>query len=255
MFGKTEQQCNVRISPLPAAFRYETELAAPAERLFRHRAGRWDFAHELHALRAAPDLVAGRRSIAFDQRCQLGPEPITTALELRLLEFAAAGATNDELRAWAPWGWRDLRKRALEPANARGLIELVDDTWQSVTAPSAYEELLAIELKLRDWPKGIRQARANLAFASESWLVMPTPVPLEAVALAKRVKVGLAAVDEDGGAKELTAAVKQEPASPFAARFYRELVLEQALEQRLPGAQELRPLAGSPRGRKLVVGV
>ena len=62
-------------------------------------------------------------------------------------------------------------------------------------------------------------------------------------------------VDGEGAAEELTAAAKQEPASRFAARLYGELVLEQALEQRLPSAQELRPLAGSPRGRKLVVGV
>jgi hypothetical protein len=234
---------------LPAIFRYETELAVPAVRHFRR--GDWDFANELDALRVAPDLVAGYRSAAFEER-RSGPPPVTNALVLRLLEFAAAGVTDAELRTWAPWGWRDLRKRALGPATAAGMIELVDGCWKAPRLPRPYRELTAIELKLRDWRKGIRQARANQAFASESWLVMPRPLPDEALELAAWVGVGLVGID-DGVATELVTPVAREPLSPFASRLFGELVYEQALEQRLPGAQKIRPLAGSPRGRKLAV--
>jgi hypothetical protein len=236
---------------LPTAFRYETELAAPALRHFRRR-GDWDFAHELVALRAAPDLVAGRRAPTFAARAA-GPPPVTNGLVLRLLEFAAAGVGEAELRAWAPWGWRDLKKRALEPALAAGLIEFVDGRWQAPQLQLPYGELVAIELKLRDWRKGIRQSRANQAFAAEAWLVMPNP-PDEALKLASWVGVGLVGVAE-GGTTQLVAAAVREPLSPFASRLFGELVYEQALEQRLPGAEKLRPLAGSPRGRKLAVSV
>lgn len=176
-------------------------------------------------------------------------------LELRLLEFAVAGVGEDALRKWAPWGWRDLRKRALGPASERGLIALVDERWQAVAVPAAYDELVAVELKLSDWRKGIRQARANLVFASQSWLVLPAPLPAEAVALAEWVGVGLVGLGADGTADDLVPATERAPLSSFAARLYGELVLQQALEQCLPGAQELRPLAGSPRGRKLAVSV
>jgi hypothetical protein len=67
MFGETEHRCNARIPTLPATFRYETQLAAPAARHFR-RCGEWDFANELTALRAASDLVAGRRAVTFAAR-------------------------------------------------------------------------------------------------------------------------------------------------------------------------------------------
>lgn len=239
MFGKAEHSTDVRITPLATTFRYETELAAPAEAYFLGHVGPLDFAHELDALRAAPDLVGGRRGSGFERRLRLGPDPVTSVLELRLLEFAQ-GVSDDELRAWAPWGWRDLKRRALEPALARALIRCKDERWHAVEVSAAYDDLVAVELKLHDWRTGIRQARRNLAFANQSWLVMPAP-PKEAAELAQWVGVGL--LDVGDATRVVVAAREQAPLAPLASRLFAELVLAQTL-----GLVEVTP-AGSPRGR------
>jgi hypothetical protein len=233
------------------AFRYETDLAAPVERFLRKRlGGDWDIAHELRLPHAGPDLVAGRRTRAFAERAAAGPPPVTSELQIRLTEFLADEATERELRRWAPWGWRDLRRRALEPALAAGLLTFDGERWLGRQLPAPYDRLVAVELKLRDWRKGLRQARRYQAFALQSWLALDR-VDDGAIRLGRELGVGIIEV-----AGEAVAVIEPKDRNPLArleTRVISEQILEQALEQLAPGSEKLRALAGSPRGRKLAV--
>jgi hypothetical protein len=240
-------------APVPRLL--ETDLARPAEAFFRDQLGvQWDFAHEIELRKAGPDIVAGRRSPAFVSRLAAGPAPATDELTLRLIQRLANGATDEELRAWAPWGWPDLRRRAFAPAVARGIVGFDGSRWWAPPIAPPYDEIIAIELKLRDWRKGLRQARRNQAFAWESWLALAR-IADDAVALAHQLGVGLVQVGDDGDVELVAAARRAAPVAALETRLAAEQVFEQALEKLSPGCEKFRPLAGSPRGRKLAVSV
>lgn len=230
----------------------ETDLAAPVEAFFAEKLGpTWDFAHELELRNAGPDIVAGRRTSAFVSRLADGPAPATDELTLRMLEFLASGATDTELREWAPWGWPDLRRRAFAPAVARGEVAFDGSRWSCRTTQPAYDELVAVELKLRDWRKGLRQARRNQAFAHQSWLAI-TRAHEEAVALARQLGIGLVVVTGED-VEVILEAQPLNPIAPLETRVVSEQILERLLEKLAPCREKVRPFAGSPRGRKLAV--
>ena len=232
-------------------YRYETDLARPVEAFIRTRLGPADIAHELSFGRFAPDLVVGCRAETFHLRAE-GQPPVCDAMMLRLLDFLQdEGASDTELRKWAPWGWRGLR-RALEPAVEAGLVYTRAGRWYADPVANPYESLIAIELKLTDWRKGLVQARRNRGFASESWLVLASDSPQEMQLTAAELGLGLL-VASGTSFRKVVEAVPRPPLSPLDARFAAELVFAQTLENGQPGAQELRPLAGSPRGRKLAI--
>lgn len=230
----------------------ETDLAAPVEAFFAGQLGpTWDFAHELELRNAGPDIVAANRSAAFARRLAEGPAPATDELTLRMLEFLASGATDAALRAWAPWGWADLRRRAFAPAVARGEVGFDGNVWSCRAMTPAYDELVAVELKLTDWRKGLRQARRNQAFAHQSWLAI-TRVSEDAAALADQLGVGVVIVSGDE-VEVVKEARPMTPIAPLETRVIGEQMLERRLEKLAPRGEKVRPLAGSPRGRKLAV--
>jgi hypothetical protein len=126
--------------------------------------------------------------------------PVVDELQLLVLQRCVAGADTAELRQWAPWGWRGLCRRALEPLVERGLLLADQDKFTTAALPrNPFLELVAVELKLRDWRRGIAQAGGNRAFANRSYLALPerrlSPDLREA---AKRSRVGVLAILDDG---------------------------------------------------------
>src|SRR5581483_9252324 len=82
----------------------------------------------------APDLVFGvAKESVLEARLRRGPA-LETELEVRLVErLEAEPASSDQLKSWAPWGWRNLRETALAPLVVRGVIACTAETWHLAT--------------------------------------------------------------------------------------------------------------------------
>jgi hypothetical protein len=236
-------------------FRFETDMAAGAIAHFLTSPALYVGA-ELEIGVRAPDLCFGRANqTVLDARLS-GGFALASDLEVRLVErLGAQGASTSELRAWAPWGWRNLREGALASLAARGVVSCIDEHWYvALDARAPFSELVSVELKLTNWRHGLRQAWQNRSFAERSWLLLGNCAPPEAVALARSIEVGLARLDPSGAVDEIVAPIAAVAVCPTAKRLAGEALLAQLLEQRQPGIQERWPLAGSPRGRQLGVG-
>ncbi len=112
----------------------------------------------------------------------------------------------------------------LEAAGYRVRTEVpIVGRWADLVGARA-DELVAVELKLRDWREALRQATAYQVGADRAWVAMP----LAAASRAYRERwrfvaegVGLLAVDDQGGVRVPIAA----GASPRFLPFVREGVL------------------------------
>jgi hypothetical protein len=147
------------------------------------------------------DVVAGHSQGAALPWRQALPDELT----LRLLEFTQSPASTTDLVAWAPHGWRSLRDRALEPALDAGLVtvEAGDDgeAWfcATVAVQDPFSHLTAVELKLRDWRRGIAQAGRYRLWAERSYVALPAArVSDVIVAEARRNRIGVLAVHGGG---------------------------------------------------------
>jgi hypothetical protein len=244
------------ISAQPTRFRFETDMAAGTIGHFLCSPELYVGA-ELEIGVRAPDLVFGQAEPAVLAARLAAGSALASELEVRLVErLLAQAASTEELKAWAPWGWRNLRETALASLADRGAIGCADDTWQVVAdVRPPFRSLEAVELKLTDWRHGLRQAWHNRAFAERSWLITGNCVPpQQAVELAAASRIGLARLRPGGELEPIVEPISAPPLSQTAKRLARERLLAQLLEQCEPGGQKRLPLAGSPRGRQLVVG-
>lgn len=182
-------------------------------------------AEEVDAGHGIADLVGGvggQTCFDIDQESLVIDE-----LQLLLMQRCAAGAHVDELREWAPWGWRGLCRRALEPLVDRGLLVANGEVITSVVEPqNPFVEVVAVELKLRDWRRGLAQAGGYRLFANRTYLALPAGrVTAETCAEAERNLVGVLAINDRGDVEVAAECANREPLRPRM----RDLVAQRAL--------------------------
>lgn len=182
-------------------------------------------AEEVDAGHGIADLVGG---VSGPTYLDVDPESLVIdELQLLLMQRCATGAHIDELREWAPWGWRGLCRRALEPLVDRGLLVTDGDVITTVAEPrNPFVEVVAVELKLRDWRRGLAQAGGYRLFANRTYLALPAErVTPETCAEAERNLVGVLAIDYQGDVEVAAECVSREPLRPRG----RDLVVQRAL--------------------------
>lgn len=154
-----------------------------------------------------PGAVADVVLVSFDagalaSREASGITPIVDWTTLGcVLACRKAARTNRELAALLAVSDSTAR-RATALAVAAGA--LVPDGNAFVTNPEwrpAPRRLVALELKLRDWPHGLAQAVRYRNWADTSWLVLGATDGSNAVDDARAAGVGLARLGADGSAR------------------------------------------------------
>lgn len=90
-------------------------------------------------------------------------------------------------------------KRSLARLHSAGLIVDQCETWELTPLNDifAVRRLVAIEAKMKEWRKGLRQASQNTWFASESYLLVPhIPKDSTLVREATKLEIGVVAQDQ-----------------------------------------------------------
>ena len=225
-----------------APFTAESQLAAPVRAWLRDQPGVLTVGDEIDAGSGIADLVAGcSGQLALPTRAAF---PDATAT--RLLEIAQTTTHESDLRLWAPHGWRSLNQRVVRPLVAAGLLTVAanddgDRTYTAtVNATDPFTSLVAVELKLRDWRRGVAQAGRYRLFAERTFVALPAErVSGTLVSEARRNRVGVVAVT----ASELAMIVEPAPVAGPLQPGRRRWASEQLLARlRSPSARS----AGSP---------
>lgn len=217
----------VSSSPAPSDFAYEADLGPAVSQWLRSRRRHHSIAEEVDSGVGIADLVLGTSRRA---RKNLRP-PVTDAAQLRLLELTQKTATEDDLREWAPRGWSTMRRRTLDPLLDFGLLTTSTvagtTTYRAtITVSDPFDELTAVELKLRDWRRAIAQAGRYRLFAERAYVAMPdSRITHELVCEALRNNVGVIAVHPSDGAWEVTPSRSGAALQPLRRRMTSELVL------------------------------
>jgi len=215
----------------PFAFEAEmTAVAAAGWRCWWPGQRPPDFvAVEVVAPGATADLVAGAFDyVAVGARRSAGIEPVTDWTGL-LCAFTCATARTATEVAGAVGLSTSGARRSLAVAVASGAVLrdgrhfTVNPAWRP-----ALTRLVAVELKLRDWQKGLVQAQRYRRWADASWLILGA-ASLAPAAAAPEAGVGLARLGRDGAWAKLRTAKRVRPTYALERRWAEEQVLAQAL--------------------------
>jgi hypothetical protein len=223
------------------ALESEADLSDPVERWLL-RNGYRRIGHEVDAGVGVPDLVAGVATSAELRRRTRQTGPIVDPLQLVLLDFCATPRTEADLRSWAPNGYSALVHKAIIPLTQSGLlVERKNGIQASKQIHDPFSKLVAIELKLNDTTRGLRQAHSYRAFADAAYLAMPARRFNSAVVTtAKGIGVGLLGID-DRDVFELLKPDERSQATPLRRRVASERTLA-------AHGNKNQPRAGSRRG-------
>jgi len=224
---------------MAAAFEFETAMSFPVEQWLWER-GASCVAHEVDAGFGVPDLMAGVGTAGQLRNRRRQAQPVADAVQLRLLSFCGKWRTEDELRAWAPNGYAGLRRRAIGPLVEAGLLLSEQSRMRARRQPKdPFMELVAVELKLSDVLRGLRQAHSYRTLADVAYLALPA-ARVNAMALegARRHFIGLLSVHP-----RAVEEVVQPPRASVAAAGRRRLASERVLVASLDSTR----LAGSAR--------
>lgn len=121
-------------------------------------------------------------------------------------------------------------RRSLTTATASGALLrdgrhfALNDDWRPATT-----RLVALELKLRDWQKGLLQATRYRRWADASWLILGALALGQAEPDSRQAGVGLARLGRDGGWMRAAPAKRARPTYGIERRWAEEQVLAQAL--------------------------
>ena len=236
-------RCPARtIARVAPSFSTEVQLAEPVRSWLSRQRGVVGVGDEIDAGFGIADLVAGCST------CRSLPTRPTflDPLALGVLELARDSVSEADLQEWAPHGWRSLQRRVVEPLLMDGHL-CVNPSREgeatyiaTVAATDPFNSLVAVELKLRDWRRAVAQAGRYRLFAERSFVALPTSrVNTALQAEARRNRVGVLAVDDDGSVDVVVAAPMSGPLQPLRRRWASEQLLG-AL--RHPGGR----VAGSP---------
>jgi hypothetical protein len=226
-------------------FSAESELAPAVRSWLAGEPGVVAVVDEVDSGTGIADLVAGHSgSAALPWRRAVG-DP----LMLRLLEFTQSPVSATDLHSWAPHGWCSLRDRVVVPALEAGLLAVEPGAdggaWFFATlgVEDPFASLTAVELKLRDWRRGIAQAGRYRLWAERSYVALPHARVSDVVlAEAERNRVGVLAVR--GGAEESWTSVMLDAPHGVALQPQRRRL---GAERVLAGVQEPSArVAGSP---------
>ncbi len=187
-------------------------------------------AAEVVAPGATADLVAG----AFDYemvaaRRSAGVVPLTDWTSL-LCALACLEPLSTAEIALAVGLSSSGARRSLATATASGALRrdgryfALNPDWKP-----AVTRLVAIELKLRDWRKGLVQAARYRRWADASWLILGRTAVEQAEPNARQAGIGLARLGRDGAWTRAQAAKRARPPYGVERRWAEEQVLAQAL--------------------------
>lgn len=85
-------------------------------------------------------------------------------------------------------------RKSIQNLEAAGVVKSFDGEWEAEPLEEifAVKRLIAIEAKVHDWERGVKQAFLNTWFTSESYLLMPRiPNSDSAIARAKHFGIGI----------------------------------------------------------------
>lgn len=206
-------------------FRYETDLAEPV----RHWLGLWtDLVVEELRVQKIADLVGAHEATpgAAERRISEA-RPVLVPVQLALLEYCTTDRSDDQLRRWAPHGWRSLRDRAILPLVDSGCLSYDGRAARTlVSVRDPFASLVAVELKLRDWRSALCQAVSYGSFAEYSFVALPSrAIRDEAVTQARRNGIGVLSVSDR--VETVVAAQCRDVLQPLRRRLASELVLEE----------------------------
>lgn len=217
------------VPSVESTFAAESDLAAPVRTWLAALPGVVGVGEEIDAGSGIADLVAGlAEDLALPTR-PLFPDPFA----VHVMEASRDTIAEEELRRWAPNGWRSLRQRVLEPLLADGQLratqhEGVNDTLYTaaIYVGDPFSSLVAVELKLRDWRRAVAQAGRYRLFAERSYVAMPVARMTPGLqAEARRNRVGVLAVHTNGDVDEVEPAPVGGPLQPSRRRWASEQLL------------------------------
>lgn len=228
----------------------ETELRDPVAAWLVERVNGAVIADEVDLGWASPDLVAAEPR-HLEVRATPGPVSpmVLTSAQVWALYDLDVPKCRDDLRVASSSSWTRYRVDVLEPLANSGLLECgEEDVWTRLREPDeAFDPMIAVELKIRDWRRAIHQASQYRAFVRSSYIAMPAGNVTAACVDAARARgVGVLAVLSD----EVDCVLEAPQEDPLDARV-RTLVSEIVLAGYL-GLREHRP-AGSPGGAPMLV--
>ncbi|MCT1522075.1 MULTISPECIES: hypothetical protein [Dietzia] len=207
----------------------EVQLAEPVRAWLNAQDGIVAVGDEIDAGRGVADLVAGFSGDAWLPTRSTFANP----LALSVLDKTQVPIVESQLRAWAPHGWRSLKRQIIEPLVAGGHLEAFYSEEESapsyratLNAADPFSSLVAVELKLKDWRRAVAQAGRYRLFAERSFVAMPVTVMsanLETEAL--RNRVGLLSIDSAGGVEVVLEAPTSGPLQPLRRRWAAEQLL------------------------------
>lgn len=186
-------------------------------------------AAEVVAPGATADLAAGAFDHAAVAARRAGAvEPLTDWTSLLCAFACGTSATATEVANVVGLSTSGAR-RSLAAATASGAV-LRDGRYFAVNPAwrPALTRLVAVELKLRDWQKGLAQASRYRRWADASWLILGAASLAPAVA-AHEPGVGLARLGQDSRWAKARTAKRARPSYALERRWAEEQVLAQAL--------------------------
>lgn len=227
-----QPECDTQI------FRYETELRDPCVSWLESRFAGCTVVDECDVSHLAPDLVIGTNS-DFRLRAQQGFPAITNWSQLALARSV-----------WHSKGHRvggaALRStgRSVRPLIDNGVMREINGELEVSEIPKCpFSQIVAVELKMKDWRKAISQASRYQSFADLSYIALPYGVVQGNVLdAATMLGVGVLALIP-GECELLVEAKRSRIIDPALASLASELAFSAATGQK----QFLRA-AGSRRG-------
>ena len=168
---------------------------------------------ELNGHRMLPPEVPRKRLEIFSFSTAKVLATLRGRKNIRISEIAEnSGLSQETVRRQL----RQLRNAGIVDIGERGRVRIVHE----VSPP--FNEMVAFEVKVKDWKSGLRQARSYKSFANRTYLALPS---MRANSVKKHLQVfrlfnvGLVGIGKGGGLQWFIRTRRSKPISP-ARNFY-----------------------------------
>lgn len=202
-------------------------------------AGRWwgstaamDFiATEVVGHDAIADLAAARFDhAALDLRLQEQIRPVVDRLALLVVlatrrQQRTVAELADTFRVTAS----GIRRAVRVAADANALVKAGSGWGAHPTWRPAAKRIVAVELKLRDHHRALRQAGAYLRWADTAWAVFAHAPSQSALARARTRGIGVAVLSADGSLETVTRARRTGGSRDWSSAWAAEQIAQRAL--------------------------
>lgn len=161
----------------------------------------WKVLREFESVDGVADVVFFELNQATDRARRLGGIPPRWAYALRSLPYRKKFSVHD----FAAWTGVTVRHagQMLERYHVHGFCEpdVVGNTWVKIQRPQLLSTRIhAVEAKLRDWRRALRQAYRYLDYACQSWVLLDASSVGPAIAHLNefaRLNIGLASLSTE----------------------------------------------------------